>query len=326
MTIENSGNPLGLNGTCTGSSSARNQIGAEVGKTAGTALCMNNSSLRTLSGTSSSTALSFSNFYGKSNSYTYTVSSNQTNFCMRAGAVSAGWNGSSNLIVNINSGVIISSNSTGTPAMTITGSFPNGVTVKNSGTIVGMGGNGGIGSACNGYCGSPYGGNPGSGGGTALRIASAVTICNSSGVIAGGGGGGGGGGGANGVTCCGDKGGAGGGGGGGRSSNAANSSGGPGNRAYFQGACSSPGGSGTYSSAGGGGAHVGCLQIQGGDGGSGGGWGSTGGSGSSGTTNGYPYRFYPPSGGGSGGSGGKATCGASNVTWTATGTRYGSIS
>ena len=89
MTIESSGT-LGLNGTCTGGSSARNQIGAEVGKTAGTALCMNNSCLRTLSGTSSGTALSFSSFYGKSNAFNYTVSSNQTNFCMRAGAVSAG--------------------------------------------------------------------------------------------------------------------------------------------------------------------------------------------------------------------------------------------
>jgi len=77
MTIKGSGQ-LGLNGTCTGGSSARNQIGAEVNKTAGTQLCLNNACLRTLSGTSGGTQVSFSTFYGKSSSFTYTIST--TNF------------------------------------------------------------------------------------------------------------------------------------------------------------------------------------------------------------------------------------------------------
>ena len=304
MTIESSGT-LGLNGTCTGGSSARNQIGAEVSKTAGTALCMNNSCLRTLSGTSSGTSISFSTFYGKSNSFTYTVSSNQTNFCMRAGAVSAGWNGSSKLNVTINSGVIISANSTGVFAMTIQGSYPNGVTVKNNGTIVGVGGNGGAGGA-----GSA--GHPGTSAGPALKISSAVTICNASGVIAGGGGGGGGGAGTSFGTGCGNVYVGGGGGGGGRSSAVTNTSGGAGGCACASG---SAGGTGTYSSAGGGGAGGSNTGRTAGAGGTGGSWGATGSTGGGGACG----------SGGGGGAGGKATCGASLVTWTATGTRYGSI-
>ena len=307
MTIESSGT-LGLNGTCTGGSSARNQIGAEVSKTAGTALCMNNSCLRTLSGTSSGTSISFSTFYGKSNSFTYTVSSNQTNFCMRAGAVSAGWNGSSKLNVTINSGVIISANSTGVFAMTIQGSYPNGVTVKNNGTVVGMGGAGG-GGAChyNSGCLPPV---SGSAAGTALKISSAVTICNASGIIAGGGGGGGGSNFACSGTCCSPQIG-GSGGGGGRSSYVANSAGG----AYGRGCrgfgpSGHAGNPGTYSAAGTGGSYYT------GTGGTGGTWGAAGASGSS---------TYAGAGA-AGGAGGKATCGASLVTWTATGTRYGSIS
>lgn len=67
MTIENSGHPLGLNGTCTGGSGARNQIGAEVGDTAQAVLNLNCSTLRTLSGkTGGGTTISFSDFYGKS--------------------------------------------------------------------------------------------------------------------------------------------------------------------------------------------------------------------------------------------------------------------
>ena len=87
MTIESSGT-LGLNGTCTGGSSARNQSGAELGKTAATTLCMNNSCLRSLSGTSSSTQLSFSTFYGKANTVTI-------NYLVVAGAGAGGYGVSS---------------------------------------------------------------------------------------------------------------------------------------------------------------------------------------------------------------------------------------
>jgi hypothetical protein len=318
MTIESSG-ALGLNGTCTGGSSARNQIGAEVSKTAGTALCMNNSCLRTLSGTSSGAQISFNSFYGKSNTYTYTVSSNQTNFCMRAGAVSAGWNGTSKLSVVINSGVYISSNSTSTPAMTISGSYPNGVTVTNSGTIAGMGGNGGRGG-CYGCVGSS-----GASGGTALKVSSAVTFNNTSGTIAGGGGGGGGGSGAYANFSCNIYTVGGGGGGGGRTG-LSNSSGGAGGTGYNPPSTSGgAGGAGTYSSAGSGGTGAGMGfcgggTINGGNGGSGGTWGASGASGSCATAG----SGAAP---GTGGGGGKATCGAGTyITWSGTGTRYGSIS
>jgi hypothetical protein len=218
--------------------------------------------------------------------FIYIISTNQTNLCMRAGAVSAGWNGTAKLIVNINSGVVISASSTSTPAMTILGSYPATVIVNNSGTIVGMGGGGGTGG------GSGYTPTGGAGGGTALKASSAVTFNNTSGVIAGGGGGGAGG------AQSGDFGGiaGGGGGGGGRSSNF-NSPGGGGRNS---GASGCPG---TFAGAGAGGAggvvvDCYCNTYVGSPGSSGGGWGC-----------------------------GKATCGAGTyITWSGTGTRYGSIS
>ena len=290
----NSSGPISLAGTTAGVS-----IEIENGGNGTTQISLNDTAVRTLAGVPSGAITMPTNFYGKSNQYTYTISANQTNFCMRAGAVTAGWNGSSALAVTIQSGVIISSNSTGTPAMTITGSFPGGVTVTNNGTIVGMGGNGGRGSNLPGSHPTGY---PGCAAGTALKVLSAVTF-NNVGTIAGGGGGGGGGGTANYICGCSSYSQPGGGGGGGRSSNAANSSGG--------GGCASSGGAGTYSSAGGGGGAPRCVS-----GGSGGNWGA---SGSSGGSSNYS--------GGSGGSGGKATCGAGTyITWTGTGTRNGSIS
>jgi len=70
MTIETAYGRLGLNGSCTGGSSARNQIGAEAGDTAGTQASLNDTNLRTLAGKSSG-IIRFSDFYGKS-SVTYT--------------------------------------------------------------------------------------------------------------------------------------------------------------------------------------------------------------------------------------------------------------
>ena len=310
MTLNASG-PISLAGTLTGGS-----IASELALGATTQISLNCTSVRTLAGVPSGAIIMPTNFYGKANQYTYTVSANQTNFCMRAGAVTAGWNGTTKLVVNINSGVIISSNGTGTPAMTISGSYPNGVTVTNNGTVVGKGGNG-----ANRTCST---GASGSTGGIALKVLSAVTFNNVN-VLAGGGGGGGSGGtGITGAPCCRTAYGYAGGGGGGRSSNVSNSSGG------------SPGGSaGTYSSAGGGGTGANCTQFcrwngYGGNGGTGGTWGAAGASGALGGGS-YPYCgacsiSYTVSGG-AGGGGGKATCGAGTyITWTGTGTRYGSIS
>jgi hypothetical protein len=303
MTLNASG-PISLAGTTAGQS-----IEIENGGNGTTQISLNCTAVRSLAGVPSGAITMPTNFYGKSNAYNYTISSNQTNFCMRAGAISAGWNGTQALNVTIQSGVKISASST-SPAMTISGAYPGGVTVKNQGTIVGLGGNGGkAGGLCNPT--ASYSGQPGSSGSTALKISSTVTICNASGIIAGGGGGGGGG--ALGCYYCepGDRRfPVGGGGGGGGRSSLTNSSGGGGGcscpRPAYNG---SPGNPGTFCAAGTGG---GGYSTSGGSGGT---WGA---SGNGGTSGGAPA--------GSGGSGGKATCGTSFVTWTATGTRYGSVS
>ena len=300
MTLNASG-PISLAGTTAGVS-----IEIENGGNGTTQISLNDTAVRSLAGVPSGAITMPTNFYGKSNAYTYTISSNQTNFCMRAGAISAGWNGTQALNVTINSGVKISASSS-SPAMTISGAYPGGVTVKNNGTIVGLGGSGGNGAGIN--CVSNYKGSPGGSGSTALKISSTVTICNASGVIAGGGGGGGGGG--QGCNFC--SGlcrffPAGGGGGGGGRTSLTNTGGGGGGCVSPFPYNGSPGSGGTYCAAGSGGGGNG-------SGGSGGSWGAAGSSGGAGSHS-----------GGSGGSGGKATCGTSFVTWTATGTRYGSVS
>jgi hypothetical protein len=290
----NSSGPISLAGTTAGVS-----IEIENGGNGTTQISLNDAAVRSLAGVPSGAITMPTNFYGKSNQFSFTISSDQTNANLRTLAVNAGWNQSSRVAATINSGVRMSSNSTGTPGLTINGSFPGGVTLTNGGTIVGRGGNGGGGGE--------GGGGSGSGGGLALSVSVAVTIQNN-GTIAGGGGGGGGGGGNN--TCYGPP--AGGGGGGGGRSSLTNSSGGPGTSCTpWPGGAGSPG---TFSAAGGGG---GGGDGAGGSGGTGGGWGSTGSGGNS-SNSGNP--------GGAGGSAGGAVTGNSNITWTATGTRYGGIS
>ena len=284
-----------------------NQVNVELGLSGTTTISMNQASVRTLFGVPSG-AISMSNGYGKANQFAFTISSNQTNANLRTLAVAAGWNQASALVATISGGIYISSNNTGTPALTVNGSFPGGVTLTNNGFIIGMGGNGGSGANNGGF--TLGNGMPGSAGGLALSVSVAISI-NNAGTIGGGGGGGGGGGAA--MPCCVPCGAIrfGGGGGGGRSSNAANSAGG---LSYG----TSSGGAGTVSSAGSG--SNGLKQNTTGAvantfGGNGGGWGS---SGSSGTT----VTYF----GGSGGGGGGAISGNGNISWVAFGTRLGSIS
>lgn len=267
------------------------------------------SAVRTLAGVPSG-RIAMSNLQGKSNSFSFTISSNQTNANLAALATTAGWNGTSQVIATISSGVYISSNSTGTPALTISSSFPNGVSLINNGYIVGMGGAGGTG-------GGPYGGSAGGAGGLALSIAATTSITNN-GTIAGGGGGGGGG-----AARYEESYWAGGGGGGGRSSNAANSAAGAGGSVPQYSYPGSSGTAGTVSAAGNGGA--GSVSPNntkvGGDGGNGGGWGTSGSTGGSGSLVVGSIIAGPFSGG----TGGGCVTGNSYVTWVATGTRLGSI-
>jgi hypothetical protein len=281
-----SSGPISLGGNAT-SGGLNQSINIELGQSATAQTSLNAANVRTLLAVPSGT-ISLSNAYGKSNVFVLTISSNQTNVNLRSLAVSSGWDQSLKVVATINGGVYVSSNSTGTPALTVSGSFPGGVELTNNGFIVGMGGKGGDGGVGNGQSGSA--------GGLALSVSSAITINNASGTVAGGGGGGGAGGAVDTVCGCTPINIPGGGGGGGRSSAAANSAGG-----------ANGGGAGTVSSAGAGGS-------GGANGGAGGNWGASGSNGNNGT-----YAR------GLGGAGGGAVSGNSNITWTAFGTRTGSI-
>ncbi len=96
--------------------------------------------------TFSSGAISFSDFYGtQANSplFSFNISSSQANANLRTLAVNAGWNQSSAVVATVNGGVYIYSTAVGTPALTINGSWPGGVTLINNGLIMGQGGQGG---------------------------------------------------------------------------------------------------------------------------------------------------------------------------------------
>jgi hypothetical protein len=240
-------------------------------------------------------AISITNFYGAAAQFSFTISafSNySTPQDLRTLAINAGWNQSDYLVVTNNT--IFSSNTTSTAALTISGSFPNGVLFNNTGYLIGMGGRGGP---------APGVGLPG---GDAIFVNTAVSI-NNTGTFIGGGGGGGssgnfgwcgvvlttaGGGGASGLT---------------------QSLGGAGNGVRT--------GDGNPSTA------IGLLYGQAGPGkqdgacgvvnnpsGSGGAWGTPGE-----TTNYYHVPGY------AGGAAGNSVSGNSYITWVNTGTRQGPI-
>lgn len=292
-----------------------NNINVELGVSGTTQASLGQTSYRNLAGVASG-QISMSNFYGKSNQFAFTISSNQTSANLATLATAAGWNGSSQLVATIASGVYISSNSTGTPGMTVSGSFPGGVSLINNGFIVGMGGAGGAG-------GGSGAGSAGGSGGLALSVSSAISITNN-GTIGGGGGGGGGGQSRRTYSDYGNDYWGGGGGGGGRTG-ATNSSGGAGGLGmttnnYTAGRNGVAGTAGTSSSAGSGGGGNSADGYVAGSGANGGGWGSSGGSGSNSSGSGF-VGIGPYGGGGGGG----AVSGNGNITWVATGTRLGSI-
>lgn len=255
-------------------------------------------------------AINFGQFYNAANRVTVnvTISSNTANYVFNTSKITSGYvAGTTDAVLTINSGVIVSSSSTGSYALTVDTSWAAGDTVRinNAGVILGRGGDGARGANEN------SGTSPGGSGGPALLIQRATSINNTN-RIAGGGGGGGGGGGAYASAGKGYYGAGGGGGGGG----IGGSSGGGGGSGAYSG---TSGGGGTLTSNGGGGSggnHNG--QAVGGGGGSGGGYGSSGSNGGGSS----PYSVAPSSGG----SGGAAVVGNSNVTWIATGNRDGSLS
>lgn len=295
-------------------------VNVELGNSATAQISLGQSSVRNLYGIASGAIRLAADGYGKSSTFYLTISSNQIQVDLKTLATNAGWNGTSAVVANINSGVVIYSNNTGVAALTISGPFPNGLTLNNNGTIVGCGGSGGAGANWNN---GPVNGGNGSSGGPALNLLSNITI-NNAGII-GGGGGGGGGGASRGYIYPGLLIGCGGGGGGGGQTGLTNSSGGSGG----SGGGTTPrpggaGGSGTSSSAGGGGGggsypNVLTYAGNGGSGGSLGTSGAGGGAGSGGNTGGAS--------GGSGGAAGKAiNLNGYTISYTAVGTIYGAVS
>ena len=257
---------------------------------------------------------------------TITISANQTNYVLNTAKVTGYLAGITDVVLTINSGIYVSSNSTAGYALDVDTSWTTGdtVTIVNNGFIVGRGGNGGSGrgglfQGSSNTWDTSTGGSAPTVGGPALRAQRAVSV-NNAGTIGGGGGGGGGGGrGFTVVPYSGTTIRIGGGGGGGRSSTT-NSSGGAGGTLTgfdnFGGTYSgsaAAGGSGTSSAAGSGGSTATGAGVH--NGGNGGGWGATGVAGTNGnSTNGV-----------AGAAAGAAVAGNSFITWVANGTRLGAI-
>ena len=183
----------------TGAISFAGTIGVELGRSATATISMSESEVYGLAGTLLGAQVSFSTFYGKSNTLTYnlTISSNTANYNVKTAAVAAGWNGTSAATINvtINSGVYVYSTSTGSYAFDTGTSYPAGCTLNltNNGIILGKGGAGGAAGQVIGFY--KYTGYAGGAGGPGLIAQRAINITNGSGIISGGGGGGAGGGG-----------------------------------------------------------------------------------------------------------------------------------
>jgi len=298
-------------------------INTELGLGSTTQNSMSAALTRTLAGVASG-AIRFSDLRGKSSVFSFNIGAGN-NINLRSAAIAAGWNQVSAVIANVLAGTTIGSASTGAYALTINGSFPNGVRLNNAGVIIGRGGDGGAGGDVGGTGALWNVGSPGGAGGPAILASVSVSI-NNTGVIYGGGGGGGGSGGVRrtkaspGFAYI-----AGAGGGGGRGGSAGGLAGTVTNVAGTQDA----GTAGTVSSAGTGGICTYFVRIgntlpivgtttnyvSGGNGGDAGATGAT------------PGTSDPvQQAGGAGGAAGAYLAGNTNVTWVATGTRAGGVS
>lgn len=235
------------------------------------------------------------------------IASDVTNYNLKADAIAAGWDQIRPLVatVTVNSGIVVSANSTAQYAFDTGVTFPAGTTLAliNKGSIVGMGGRGGDGSGA-GINGLP--------GGPALRAQFPLSLDNSSGTIGGGGGGGG-------CMIADPEYGA------TTSRVATGGSGGRSGRTNAAGGTGTTGGNvgtfnnaGTYALTG--------LSTPSGYGfvygGAGGGWGSAG---QTSWVEGGGGSIHAPFGYGYGGAGGSAVVGNSNITWLAAGTRLGAL-
>lgn len=156
------------------------QVNIEKSFAANTELSMDSVAMRTMFGIPSG-QISMADGHGKNDLIVLTVNQNQQNFNLRTFALNNGWNEISAIQLNIATGVYVWSDSTSLPALTVSGTYPKGVSIVNRGYIIGKGGAGSSGSV-------------GGSGGPAISIESPITIDNTyaAAYIAGGGGGGGG--------------------------------------------------------------------------------------------------------------------------------------
>ena len=126
-------------------------------------------------GVPTSGAIDMGDFYGSTNQFAFTISTDTQEADLSTLATAAGWNGTDPLNATVASGVYLWSDDTAVGGLTIPSSLNGLVTITNNGYIIGRGGNSG-----------------GNDGGPALvNNATGVTLTNASGAyIAGGGGGG----------------------------------------------------------------------------------------------------------------------------------------
>lgn len=275
-------------------------------------------------GVPTSGEITLKDFYGATNQFAFTISTNTQEANLSTLATSAGWNGTDPLHATISSGIYLWSDNTSVGGLTIPSSLNGLVTITNNGYIIGRGGDAG-----------------GNAGGPALvNNATGVTLTNASGAYIAGGGGGGGsnvsGGGAGGGNAYGPY--------GSRSGGAIGQAGGVGNgggNAYHGGSGGNyydagsgsivyPIGSGggrilsSVGADGGGVCNIGSFGYGGGAGGVGNNAGSTGCN--NGTGGGGGWGAAGGTGNGSpGGAGGAAISGTAIATYTNNGTVYGTV-
>ena len=172
-----------------------NEIHQEAGGSSGTYCTINDSDIRGLIGKSSGAESHFYEWWGASNEFAITISSNTQELDLTSTYMtSAGWNQSSDITLTISSGVYIWSDDTSTAALTVASSLAYdlsqagaSLTIVNNGYIMGKGGHGG-------YYDYRITPNPADGedGGPAISgIGSNLYLTNNSGAYVAGGGGGG---------------------------------------------------------------------------------------------------------------------------------------
>lgn len=154
-------------------------VNVELDSARATQIGLGQASVRTLYGIGSGPIRLAADGYGKSSVFKTTISTSQLNLNLRTYVVNAGWDQASAVEVTVNSSVYIWADSVSTPALTINGSWPKGVTVINNGFIMGRGGFGG-----SAFAGAAQAGGP------AISLGTNVSFTNN-GYIGGGGGGGG---------------------------------------------------------------------------------------------------------------------------------------